>query len=60
MLKKANAVHLHKKNDIQPFEDITKLERMSKTKDSSLFGFISHNKKRPDNLVLGNYGNQMI
>ena len=42
-----------KKNDIRPFEDATKIEFFCKKHDASLFAFGNHNKKRPDNLILG-------
>lgn len=42
-----------KKNITRPFEDQTSLEFFSKKSDCSLFMFGSHNKKRPNNLVIG-------
>merc|ERR1711915_862638 len=42
-----------KKNDIRPFEDVTKLEFFCQKNDSSLFMFGNHNKKRPHNLIMG-------
>uniref|UniRef100_A0A8D0YZ70 Ribosome production factor 2 homolog n=1 Tax=Sus scrofa TaxID=9823 RepID=A0A8D0YZ70_PIG len=41
------------KNITRPFEDQTSLEFFSKKSDCSLFMFGSHNKKRPNNLVIG-------
>eukprot|EP00088_Acartia_fossae_P016109 TRINITY_DN18982_c0_g1_i2.p1 TRINITY_DN18982_c0_g1~~TRINITY_DN18982_c0_g1_i2.p1 ORF type:complete len:328 (-),score=70.56 TRINITY_DN18982_c0_g1_i2:129-1112(-) len=52
-LKKPEAVNYSQKNDIRPFEDATKLEFYSKKLDASLFAFGNHNKKRPNNLILG-------
>jgi ribosome production factor 2 len=53
VMKKPHAVHFSRKNDIKPFEDATSLEFFASKNDASLFAFGSHNKKRPDNLVLG-------
>lgn len=44
---------LTRKNDILPFEDITPIEAFLRKNQASLFMFGSHNKKRPNNLVLG-------
>ncbi|XP_030051529.1 ribosome production factor 2 homolog [Microcaecilia unicolor] len=52
-LKKPYAVLYKKKNITRPFEDQTSLEFFSKKSDCSIFVFGSHNKKRPNNLVLG-------
>uniref|UniRef100_A0A4W3JCS5 Ribosome production factor 2 homolog n=1 Tax=Callorhinchus milii TaxID=7868 RepID=A0A4W3JCS5_CALMI len=52
-LKKPNAVLYKKKNITRPFEDQTSLEFFSKKSDCSLFAFGSHNKKRPNNLIIG-------
>lgn len=46
LLKKPNGVQLKKRNDIRPFEDVSKLEFLSKQNDASLFMEGSHNKKR--------------
>ncbi|KAI9595463.1 Brix domain-containing protein [Syncephalis fuscata] len=53
LLKKPQAIHFTKKNDIRPFEDETPLEFLSQKNDTSLFAVGSHSKKRPHNLVLG-------
>lgn len=42
-----------KKNNIVPFDDDTSLRFLCEKNDCSMFGFASHNKKRPHNLVLG-------
>ena len=53
VMKRPFAKHFSRKNDILPFEDATSLEFFSAKNDASLFAFGSHNKKRPNNLVLG-------
>jgi len=52
-LKKPNAVFFSRKNEFRPFEAANEIEGFCKKQDASLFGFASHNKKRPNNLVLG-------
>ena len=68
-LKKPFTVNYNEKNDIRPFEDVTKLEFYCKKNDSSLFmlGIFlfpdvfefrfyfpgNHNKKRPHNIIMG-------
>jgi len=52
-LKKPFTVSYNEKNDIRPFEDVTKLEFYCKKNDSSLFMLGNHNKKRPHNLIIG-------
>jgi len=52
-LKKPHSISYNQKNDIRPFEDVTKLEFFCKKNDSSLFMLGNHNKKRPHNLILG-------
>jgi len=42
-----------RKHDIQPFESRDELEALCKKTDASLFMFGSHNKKRPNNIVIG-------
>ncbi|XP_038934099.1 ribosome production factor 2 homolog [Rattus norvegicus] len=51
--KKPYGVLYKNKNITRPFEDQTSLEFFLKKSDSSLFMFRSHNKKRPNNLVIG-------
>jgi ribosome production factor 2 len=48
-----NAKLLSKNNEVLPFEDFTSLEFLLTKNDSSLFALASHNKKRPNNLILG-------
>ena len=38
----------------QLFENVTPIEELSQKYDISLFAFCSHNKKRPNNVILGN------
>ncbi|KFW84251.1 Ribosome production factor 2 [Manacus vitellinus] len=52
-VKKPFAVLYKKKNITRPFEDQTSLEFFSKKSDCSLFLFGCHNKKRPNNLIIG-------
>jgi len=52
-IKKPDAIFMGKKNDFRPFEDNTKVEFLCKKNEAALFGFNSHNKKRPHNLILG-------
>jgi ribosome production factor 2 len=53
LLKKPDAKLLTRKNDILPFEDATSLEFLCDKNECSSFIYTSHNKKRPNNLVLG-------
>jgi ribosome production factor 2 len=53
LLKKPNSVYLSKKNDFRPMEDPTPIEFLAKKNAAPLFAFGSHNKKRPNNLILG-------
>lgn len=52
-IKQPNCVMYKKKNIVRPFEDVSTIEFFSQKSDASLFAFGSHNKKRPDNLVIG-------
>ncbi|ODM88744.1 Ribosome production factor 2 [Orchesella cincta] len=52
-LQKPNSVFFSRKHDFLPFESTTELGRICKKYDASLFVFGSHNKKRPNNIVLG-------
>ncbi|KAF7998246.1 hypothetical protein HCN44_009644 [Aphidius gifuensis] len=52
-LKKPSAALLQKKNIILPFEDITPIENFSRKHNAPLFMFVSNNKKRPHNLIMG-------
>lgn len=59
-LKKTESIFYQKKNDIKPFEDGVPLEKLLGKKDTSLFVFGSHNKKRPLNIVMGRTFDRMI
>ncbi|CAL1684765.1 unnamed protein product [Lasius platythorax] len=52
-LKKPNAQMMQKKNDILPFENIVPIEKFASKYEASLFMMVSHNKKRPHNLMMG-------
>lgn len=52
-LKKPNVQMLQRKNDILPFEDVTPIEKFTSKYNASLFIMALHNKKRPQNLVMG-------
>ncbi|XP_050535303.1 ribosome production factor 2 homolog [Daktulosphaira vitifoliae] len=59
-LKKPDAVMLTQKNDILPFDDTVQIEKLLQKHDASLFFFSSHNKKRPNNIVLGRTYDQHV
>lgn len=59
-LKRPDAVILSQKNDILPFDDATFFERHGQKRDANLFWFASHNKKRPNNLVIGRLYNYQL
>ena len=46
-------VFMRNGHEILPFENIVPLESMSSKQDCALFCFGNHQKKRPDNIVLG-------
>ena len=50
-LRKPDSKMLVRKNATRPFEDQSTVEFLCKTNDAGLFGFASHSKKRPHNLV---------
>lgn len=52
-LKKPNSTLLNRKESWQPFTDASSLEFVAKKNDCSLFAYVSHSKKRPNNLILG-------
>ena len=54
-LKRMQSTYFGEKHPFNPFEDITPVEQLSKKYDQSLFAFCSHNKKRPDNVILGKH-----
>ena len=47
------STYFGEKHPYNPFEDVTPMEELSKKYDMSLFAFCSHNKKRPNNAILG-------
>lgn len=53
MLKKPLSTVFNKKRDMRPMDDVTPMEIFCKKNDASLFMFGSHNKKRPNNMILG-------
>jgi ribosome production factor 2 len=55
LLKKPDAKALTRKNDIRPFEDVSSLEFLCDKNECGAFLYVSHNKKRPHNLVLVSY-----
>lgn len=52
-MKKPNVQMMQKKNDILPFEDTVPLEKFAIKYNAPLFMMALHNKKRPNNLVMG-------
>jgi ribosome production factor 2 len=52
-LKKPSAKLFTKRNMTRPFEDPSSVEFLCKANDASLFSYVSHSKKRPQNLVMG-------
>ena len=50
-MKKPDATHFSKKNDIHPFDDVSSLEFFSEKQDASLSVLGSHTKKRPNHLT---------
>ncbi|CAO3621661.1 unnamed protein product [Cunninghamella blakesleeana] len=59
-MKRPNAIHFTKKNEIKPFEDEEKLEFFSNKNDSSLIVVGTHQKKRPHNLVFTRMFNHQV
>jgi hypothetical protein len=47
------STYFGQKHPLNPFEDIKPIEELTQKYDHSLFAFCSHNKKRPNNVVLG-------
>jgi len=52
-LKKMHSTYFGEKHPLNPFEDPTPLEEFARKYDTALFGFCSHNKKRPNNVIFG-------
>jgi ribosome production factor 2 len=62
-MKAPQAKLLSKKNEIDPFDSTAghnSLEFLSTKNDCALFALASHNKKRPNNLVLGRTFNHQV
>lgn len=59
-LKKPESTNCKRRNEKRPFEDETSVEFLCQKNECSLFGFGSHSKKRPNNLVLGRLFNYKI
>jgi len=56
-----SSVLFSRKNDILPFEDETRMEFLCGKNDTALFVFANHNKKRPNNVVIGRiFDNQTL
>ncbi len=54
-MRSPHSILLRRENDILPFEDggEASLEFLMTKNDAGLFALVNHNKKRPDNLILG-------
>jgi ribosome production factor 2 len=52
-MRKPLAQVFTKKNELRPFEDVTPLENFARQHHMPVFGFGNSQKKRPNNLVLG-------
>lgn len=59
-LKKPASTNFNRRNDKRPFEDETSVEFLCQKNECSVFGFGSHSKKRPNNLILGRLYNYKI
>lgn len=53
MLKKPECMKVGHRVDIQPFDDDSQLEFLSRAKEMSLFAAASHTKKRPNTVTIG-------
>lgn len=51
-MKAPDAKMFSRKNDLNPMDDETSTEFLMSKNDCALFAFGSHNKKRPNNLIL--------
>jgi ribosome production factor 2 len=52
-LKKPDSTNFSRRNEKRPFEDETSVEFLCQKNECSIFGFGSHSKKRPNNMILG-------
>jgi len=55
-----NSKLLSKNNAIIPFDDVSSLEFLATKNDCTLFAMGSHNKKRPNNLIVGRTFDQQM
>ena len=53
MLKKPECMKVNHRVDIQPFDDDSQLEFLSRAKEMSLFACAGHTKKRPNTITIG-------
>lgn len=53
LLKKPECKKINHRVDIQPFDDDSQLEFLSRAKEMSLFACASHTKKRPNTVTIG-------
>ena len=53
MLKKPECMKVNHRVDIQPFDDDSQLEFLTRAKEMSLFACASHTKKRPNTITIG-------
>lgn len=61
LLKAPYSTMYQRKNlDIVPFENTSQLEWYCQKTDSSLFAYITHTKKRPNNLILARLHNHIV
>jgi len=51
--KEFSKLNLRKAREIYPFDDVGFVEQLSAKQDCSLFCVGTHQKKRPDNLIMG-------
>ena len=61
LFKSPNSQMYQRKNaELRPFEDVTKFEWFCQKADCSLFAYVAHSKKRPNNLVLARLHNHLV
>jgi len=61
LLKSPYSTMYQRKNlDIYPFDNTSKLEWYCQKSDCSLFAYVTHSKKRPNNLILARLHNHII
>lgn len=52
-LKKPDVKLLSRSNDVRPFDDLSSLEFLADKNECQAFIYTSHNKKRPNNIIMG-------